>query len=180
MRKSLFALSAGFFLTAAGTQAMANTGTILFEGKITAETCPIEVSPPDGSVGGVIPMGELAAATFTATGQEYNRRAFNLMVRDGAACGFSTNTATVTFTGTADPSGDYFAVTPTADGAKNVAIVLRDRTGAALKPGTASAEYDLNDTGQTLLSFAATYRSLGMPVQAGAASANIGFTVDIL
>ncbi|WP_369990432.1 fimbrial protein [Pseudomonas xanthosomatis] len=179
MKKSLLALSAGLVFAAAGTSAFANSGTINFQGKITAATCPIEVSPPGGGVGSAVPMGEVAAATFTAIGQEYNRTQFELVVRDGAACGFADNTATVTFTGDADASGDFFAVTPTSDGARGVAIALRDGLGNMLNPGADSNEFDLNDTGETRLRFSATYRSTAATVTAGAANADVGFTVAI-
>lgn len=179
MKKSLLALSAGLVFSVAGTSAFANTGTILFQGKITAATCPIEVSPPGGGVGNAVPLGEVAATQFTAVGQEYNRTHFELVVRDGAACGFSSDTANVTFSGAADASGDYFAVTPTSDGARGVAIALRDELGNSLAPGAASNDFDLNDTGETRVRFSATYRSTTATVTAGAANADVGFTVAI-
>nr|WP_232097667.1 hypothetical protein [Pseudomonas sp. URMO17WK12:I11] len=57
---------------------------------------------------------------------------------------------------------------------------MRDRTGSAVAPGSASAEYDLNDTGQSRMVFHATYRATSVPVLPGAASASIHFTVDII
>lgn len=180
MKKSLLTASLGLLITAIGTSANASAGVVLFEGKITADTCPIIISPPSGAIGSAVKMGELPASAFKATGEEYNQRRFELVVEDGTVCGFSSNKATVTFDGTADASGNYFAVTPTADGAKNVAIALRDRTGSPLAPGSASAEYDLKDTGESRMAFDATYRATGIPVSPGAASANIRFTVDII
>ncbi|WP_049696356.1 fimbrial protein [Pseudomonas fulva] len=180
MKTSLLAASLGFLMTAIGTSANANTGLVLFDGKITADTCPIIISPPSGAIGSAVEMGELPASAFKASGEEYNQRTFALVVEDGAACGFSSNKATVTFEGTADASGNYFAVTPTSDGAKNVAIALRDRTGNSVAPGSASAEYDLSDTGQSRMVFDATYRATSVPVLPGAASASIRFTVDII
>ena len=180
MNKSLMAASLGFLFTAIGTSANASNGSVIFEGKITADTCPIIISPPSGAIGSAVDMGELPASVFKTSGEEYNKRRFELVVEDGAACGFNSNKATVTFDGTADGSGDYFAVTPTNDGAKNVAIALRDRTGNSVAPGSASAEYDLKDTGESRMAFDATYRATAIPVKPGAASATIRFTVDII
>lgn len=159
---------------------MANTGTLNFEGKITSSTCPIEVvNPEDGQVGNLVKMGSVEASRFTAIGQEYSGKRFGLRVTAGAGCGFdpSGNTAAVTFNGTADASGNYLAVTPTADGAKNVVIVLKDKTGAPIAPGAASTDYDLNDTGSTDTLFDACYRSTA--ATAGTASADVQFIVAI-
>lgn len=179
MKKSLLALSAGLVFSVAGTSAFANTGTILFQGKITAATCPIEVSPPGGGVGSAVPLGEVAAVSFKAVGDEYNKTNFDLVVKDGAACSFNNNTANVTFTGAADASGNYFAVTPTSDGARNVVIALRDETGNDIAPGATSNDFAVNDTGETRVRFNATYRSTAATVVAGTANADVGFTVAI-
>jgi type 1 fimbria pilin len=85
----------------------------------------------------------------------------------------------VTFSGAADTSGSYFAVTPTADGAKGVAIALRDREGLLLANGVESKEYDLNADRPTDLRFNATYRSTLATVVAGVASADIQFSVAV-
>lgn len=179
MKKSLLALSAGLVFSVAGTSAFANTGTIMFQGKITAATCPIEVSPPGGGVGNAVPLGEVAASTFTAVGQEYNRTNFELIVPDNANCTATNNKATVTFTGSADATSNYFTVTPTSDGAQNVVIALRDGLGNLIAPGAESNEFDLNTGAETRLRFSATYRSTAATVSAGAANADVGFTVAI-
>lgn len=181
MKKSLLALSLGLAAGVAGTSAFANTGTINFEGKITASTCPIDiVNPADGSIGNQVKMGSVEAGRFTATGQEHGGKGFALRVPDSAGCLITpTSKASVTFNGTADSTGNYFAVTPTADGAKNVVIVLKDKTGSPVAPNSASAEYDLNDTGPTDLRFDAYYRSTAASVSAGVASADVQFVVDI-
>lgn len=90
------------------------------------------------------------------------------------------NVAKVTFNGRTDASGDYYAVTSTSDGAKGVAIALRDYdTGTLLSSGVESGEYDLIATGPTDLRFEATYRSLLATVTAGVASADIQFSVAV-
>ena len=182
MKKQLATLLLALAGGLTGTQAFATTGTINFEGRITSSTCPIEVvNPEDGSVGNLVRMGTIEATRFSAIGQEYSGKSFALRVKGGTGCGLNPadNTASVTFNGTADASGDYFAVTPTADGAVGVAIVIKDHTGAAVAPGAASADYDLLDTGSTDMVFNAYYRSTALTVSAGAASANVQFIVAI-
>lgn len=179
MKKTLLALSLGLSVGLVGTAAFANTGTINFEGKITASTCPIDiVNPVDDSLGNQVKMGSIEASRFTAIGQELGGNGFILRVKGGAGCTITpTSKANVTFNGNADPSGSYFAVTPTADGARNVVIVLKDKSGAAVAPGSASVEYDLSDSLD--MRFNAYYRSTAAAVTAGVASADVQFVVDI-
>jgi type 1 fimbria pilin len=181
LKKSLLTLSLGLAASLVGTSVFANTGTVRFEGKITASTCPIVIiNPGDGSSGEPVKMGEIAASRFTAAGQELGGSPFDLRVEGGAGCGITpTSKAKVTFNGTPDPTGSYFAVTPTSDGAKGVVIVLKDKNGTPVAPGSASAEYDLNDTGFTDLRFNPYYRSTAATVTTGPASADVQFVVDI-
>lgn len=181
MKQSVVALSLGLLTLTAGTSAFASSGTLDFEGRITADSCPIEVvNPGDGSVGSTVRMGDLPASQFKGEGEEYVGKRFELVVRDGDACGFADNTATVTFTGTADPSGNYFAVTGGDDGAKGVAISLRDKNNKGVKPGSPTDEFDVNNTGETRLPFSAYYRSTAATVIGGAASATVSFKVEII
>ncbi|KPB77782.1 fimbrial protein [Pseudomonas cannabina] len=185
MNKMLSVLGLALATTLTGTVAFANPGpgTIRFEGKITATTCPIEVvNPGDGSIGNLVNMGSIEASRFTGVGQELSGKSFALRVNDDGSCGLTAggpNAATVTFIGDADSSGDYFGVTPTADGAKGVAIVIKDQTGASIKPGDSSAPYTLVEGGVTDMVFNAYYRSTLPTVQAGAASADVQFVVAI-
>lgn len=181
MKKSLLALSLGLAASFAGTSAFANTGDINFEGMITNSTCPIDViNPGDHSVGNLVKMVSVEASRFTGIGQEYGGKDFALRVKGGPGCILDPNNpnfAKVTFTG--PPSGDYYAVTPGDDGAKGVAIALRDRNGVLMPSGFESAAYPLNPTPPTDLRFTATYRSILGAVTGGVASANIGFSVAI-
>ncbi|WP_445379934.1 fimbrial protein [Pseudomonas syringae] len=185
MNKMLSVLGLALATTLSATVVSANpgTGTLRFEGKITATTCPIEVvNPGDGSIGNLVNMGSVEASRFTGIGQELSGKSFALRVNDDGSCGLTAgdpNTAKVTFIGNADSSGDYFAVTPTADGAKGVAIVIKDQTGTSIKPGDASAAYPLVEGGITDMVFNAYYRSTASTVQAGAASADVQFVVAI-
>ncbi|WP_024677960.1 fimbrial protein [Pseudomonas syringae] len=182
MNKMLSALGLALVTTLTGTAVSANNGTINFEGQITSSTCPIDVvNPGDGAVGNLVKMGSVEASRFTAVGQEYSGKSFALRVNDNGSCGLTgtSDVATVTFSGRADSSGNYFGVTPTADGAKNVAIVIRDHSGASIAPGTQSASYPLIENGITDMVFDAYYRSTAAAVQAGIASADVQFIVAI-
>ncbi|AKT31407.1 fimbrial protein [Pseudomonas syringae pv. actinidiae] len=182
MNKMLSALGLALVTTLTGTAVSANTGTINFEGQITSSTCPIEVvNPGDGSVGNLVKMGSVEASRFTSAGQEQSGKSFALRVNDNGSCGLTgaSPVATVTFNGLADSSGSYFGVTPTADGAKNIAIVIKDHSGASIAPGTESAPYPLVVAGTTDMIFNAYYRSTAVPVEAGIASASVQFIVAI-
>ncbi|PRA44895.1 MULTISPECIES: fimbrial protein [Pseudomonas] len=183
MKKSLLALSLGLAASFAGTQAFANPGLINFEGMITNSTCPIDVvNPGDGSIGNLVKMVGVEASRFTAVGQELGGKGFVLRVKGGSGCTLdptNPNVAKVTFTGPTDASGLYFSVTPNQDGAKNVAIALRDAKGALLSSGVESADYPIAFDRPTDLRFNASYRSLTAAVTAGVASADIQFSVAV-
>lgn len=182
MIKHVYALTLGLAAALSGTSAFASTGTINFEGQITSNTCPIEVvNPGDGAIGGLVKMGLIEATRFTAVGTELSGKSFALRVTDNGNCGLTgiDDVAKVTFNGTSDASGKYFAVTPTAEGATGVAIVIKDKTGLPLDPGTQSAAYDLIEDGTTDMIFNAYYRSLTASVGAGTASADVQFVVAI-
>ncbi|MDN4548023.1 fimbrial protein [Pseudomonas sp. C32] len=179
MKKTLLALTLGL----ASTSAFANTGPIHFEGKITASTCPITiVNPEDGMPGSLVRMGSVDASLFTGPGQEQTGSGFILRIPGGGACGVTPDSkANVIFQGGADDTGDFFTVTPpTAGGAENVVIVIRDKDNTAIAPNIVSPDYELNDTGVTDLRFDAYYRSTTASVTAGAASATVQFIVDII
>jgi len=174
MKNSLLALPLGLLLGLGATSAFASTGTINFQGKITAVTCGIEiVDPVTGAPGtGAVNMGSVEASRFTATGQEYGGKGFALRVTPG-------DTAKVTFTGTADPSGDYYAFKPTTDAAKGVVAVIKDKSGANVVNGSESAEYALSDIDPTDLRFDVYYRSTAAIVTPGPAEADVAFVVAI-
>jgi type 1 fimbria pilin len=178
LKKSLLALSLGLTAGLAGTSAFANTGNILFEGKITNSTCPIEiVNPENGLPGNHVNMGTVHTSSFGGANQEQPGKGFLLRVRGDGGCTIAPGeSAKVTFNGNPDTTNTYFAVT---GGATGVVITLKDRTGANLAPGTASAEYPLTPGEVTDMRFDALYRSTVASPVAGAVSADISFVVAI-
>lgn len=179
MKKALLTLSMGLAISLAGTSAFASTGTINFEGMITSSTCPIDViNPGDGSAGNLVKMVGVDVSRFTEIGQEYGGKIFDLRVHGGTGCALdpnNPNVATVTFSGRPDPSNNYFAVSE----AQGVAIALRDDGNKLLTPGSESDEYPIKADTYTDLRFYATYRSILASVTAGAASADIQFSVAV-
>lgn len=182
MKNTLVALSLGLGAALAGTSAFANTGTINFEGKITASTCPIEViNPGDGSVGSVVKMGSVDASRFQTVGDEHAGKSFALRLTDNGNCGLVGNdVAKVTFNGRTDTvTGQYFGLIPGSSSAQGVAISIRDKSGNSIAPGSESVEYDLIQNGTTDMLFDAFYRSIASSVTAGAASTDVQFIVAI-
>ncbi|MBF4557648.1 type 1 fimbrial protein [Pseudomonas sp. p50] len=178
MKKSLLAISLGLATGLAGTAAFAKTGNILFEGRITTSTCPIQIiNPEDQQSGNHVNMGTVDARHFGAIGSELPGKGFIMRI-DGTTCPIvKDDVAKVTFTGSADGSGNYFAVKP--GGASGVSIALKDRTTNNLAPGAPSAEYSLIPGVINDMRFDALYRKTETSVTAGAASADIQFVVDI-
>lgn len=179
MKKSLLVLSLGLAASLAGTSAFANTGTILFEGRITASTCPIDiVNPDDDNIGNHVNMGTVDASNFTAIGKEMPGKGFILRVKGGAGCTITPGqVANVTFNGGQAGAAPYFAIR--AGGATGVAIAIKDDTTTNLAPGAPSADYPLTVGAPTDMRFDAYYRSTAATVTAGTASADIQFVVDI-
>ncbi len=183
MKKTLIPLALGLLTGLAANIATANTGTINFVGKIDSSTCPIEiVNPGSGAIGNEVSMGTISPSRFTAVGQEYPGNDFILRVPIDAGCNLdpdNPNSGTVTFTGMADTSGDYFATKNFTGSATGVAIVIKDNTGAAVKNGTASKPYPLSATVVSDMKFDAYYRSTEAIVKAGPADADVAFLVTI-
>ncbi|MCF5470584.1 fimbrial protein [Pseudomonas syringae] len=182
MKITFSALGLALAAALAGPSAFANTGTINFEGKITSSTCPIEVvNPGDGAIGNQVKMGSVDASRFTGIGQEYSGKTFVLRLNDKGNCNLTGthDVARVTFNGVGDSSGKYFGITPGNDGAKGVAIVIKDHTGTLVPPGAPSAKYPLITNSVNDMVFNAYYRSTATTVTAGTASADVQFVVAV-
>ncbi|MBC3486273.1 fimbrial protein [Pseudomonas kermanshahensis] len=178
MKKSLATLSLGLLAGLAGNSAFATSGSVLFEGTITPETCPIEiVNPGNGSVNDRVAMGDIPVGRFTAANIEVRGASFDIRVPDKGACSITEDNAYVQFDGAADTSGNYFRVDPVAGAATNVSIVIKDISNTSIAPGGTSVNYPLNATGPTDLRFDAYYRSTATGVQPGLASAKVRYTV---
>lgn len=181
MKKKLIPLTLALLTSVTSHIVSANTGTINFVGKIDSSTCPIEVVNPDSqATSNEVKMGTVSPSRFTAIGQEYLGNDFILRVPADAGCNLIPgNVGTVTFTGTADASGNFYATKSYTGAAKGVAIVIKDRTGQSVNNGTQSAEYPLSDTVASDMKFDAYYVSTAATVQPGPADADVNFLVTI-
>jgi len=173
-------ISVALALLAASTAAIANTGTIQFKGKITDATCAIEVVDPiSGAVNSMIQLGNYSKDYFTGANQRTPARAFQLLIKDGAKCGFTAgDKVTVTYTGLDGVSGNYYGIKGGNGSAGGIAVALKDKADD-VKPDTPSTEYVVNETGETRLSFSAALVSTAAAVTAGAVDSDIQFVVNL-
>lgn len=182
MKPALLALPLSLLIGLTATSAMANTGTINFTGNITSTTCQIDVIDPiTGNPGtGLVNMGTVSATRFTAADQEVGGREFGLRLTPGAGCTIAPGAvANVTFSGTPDPTGNYFRFKPLGGSATNVVAALKDDLGSPINNGAPSKDYALNETTPTDMMFYVVYRSTAASVTAGATEADVRFSVDI-
>jgi len=180
MKKSIATLSLGLLAGLAGNTAFATTGSITFTGKITPETCPIEIIDPiNPGNGDRVAMSDVPAGSFRAPGTEIRSATFAIRVPDKAECGIAEDAAFVRFDGDNDGHNN-FRFNTGANAATGVSLVIKDDTNAAIQPGGESADYPLNDegAGATDLEFTAHYRSTAASVTAGDAIARLQYTVD--
>lgn len=182
MKKTLLALALGITSTSTLAVEVAK-GSIHFYGNVDTGTCPIEiVDPSTGLPVARVNMGNVNASQFPATGDEAASRAFGMRLTPGGACVISgpSPVANVTFSGAyggAGTGGALYALEP--GGAQDLALILKDNTGAPIANGSASKDYPLDPALPTTMIFSAAYKSIGTAVTAGAANTDVQFTVDI-
>jgi len=179
MKKTLITLAIGLGL--ASNASAANTGSINFHGHIDSGTCPIVIiDPSTGLPMSRVNMGNVNASQFKTTGDEAGSRAFGMRITPGGGCTVTAGTANVTFTGGyggAGTGGALYALAP--DGAKNLALTIKDDTGTPVANGTPSKDYEVDDTTETTMIFSAAYKSTDNDVIGGAANTDVQFLVEI-
>ena len=179
MKKTLLTLAIGLGL--ASNAAFANTGSINFYGQVHAGTCPIVIIDPEfGTPAARIKMGNVNVSEFTTVGSEAATRTFGMRITPGSGCVVTAGTANVTFTGAyggAGTGGALYALEP--GGSTNLALIIKDNTGAPVNNGSPSNDFPVDDTDPTTLIFTAAYKSTGAAVTPGAANTDVQFLVDI-
>lgn len=160
--------------------AMAADGEINFRGEIKTSTCVIEVGDTSGGAPGVAYLGTVPTSALSNAGAVAGGGRFSLRIDDSdSQCDLTGKAASVTFlglSGSAGASAQWLGIDRSVTGyATNVAIQIRDATGAEVPLSQASAEY-LNP--KQPLEFTANYISLG-GATAGPANGKAAFTVDI-
>ena len=178
MKKTLITLAIGLGLA---SNASANNGSIHFHGHVYTGTCPIVIIDPSTDLPmSRVNMGNVNASQFKATGDEAGTRAFGMRITPGGGCVVNAGTASVTFTGGyggAGTGGALYALAP--DGAKNLALTIKDDTGTPVANGMPSKDYIVDPTDETTMIFSAAYKSVGTAVTAGSANTDVQFLVDI-
>lgn len=182
MKRALLAVPLTLLLGVAASPALANTGTINFNGSITSTTCPIQIIDPitGNPTGSHVNIGTVSASQFTAVGQEVGNARFGLRLTPGGGCTVTAgDTAAVTFTGTKDATGDYFRFMPVDSPAGGVVAALRDDANTPVLNGQPSRDYDLHLTNPTDMIFYVAHRSETATVTPGGTKADVRFSVDI-
>lgn len=173
--------------------AMADGGTVNFNGQIVDSPCSIDPS----SENIIVPMGTVSRTVLNgAAGKKSTPSKFRILLTN---CGASAKGATVTFTGKSDgkvtdnlainnagqvgSAGDPTSTPPTASSgvvaATGVSIELGDSAGTKIPVGSASKAYVLG-VGDNPLQFQAAYVSTGATVTAGPANSTAQFVVSYL
>lgn len=175
MNKNLIAIAV-LAASALTTQiATAASGTVKFEGKITADACDIS-----GSKDQRVPMGTIATNSFNGAGSTSNAvaasKSFELVLEK---CPTTVSTATVSFDGTSvDGDDKVLALTGagTAGVATGVGIQISDADDKVVPLHQESSPYTLQ-AGTSTLKFVARYYATAATVGAGSANAVTNFTI---
>lgn len=176
-----FALLAGLTATSA-MAAGSGSGTINFNGKITADTCKVEiVNPESQAIGGLVQMGSVESSRFGKVGDEVGGRSFILRIgdTDGTCLDPAKPTVTITFTGiNGMVNGEHYGIKGGVEAATGVGVSLHDQLGKFVSNGVASTPVAVS-VGSTDLFYTAAYIAAGptLNVTPGAADADVAFTV---
>ena len=178
MNKLAIALSAALAIGAAFS-ASAQSGTITFNGQITATTCDI-TWPDNGGLttDPVVTLPTVPTTALGSAGATVGRKAVSLVIGGSDAQCTSGNAAIeLNPNRDANQSNGYLNNAATVDAATEVQIALRDAADKPIDLATPwrSAEIDLATTKQ--IDFAAEYRATGAAT-AGNVNASVGYTID--
>ena len=186
MKKSLLALPLGLAMALAGQMALANTGTINFQGRIDSVTCPIDViDPVTGAPGGPILIGYTYTDKFSSVGDESVGKTFQLKLTPGGGCVVppGSTAATVSFSsvhGGVGPGNTLYGLKPLTGVATGLGVAIKDNEGGLIPHGGTSKQYPISITDPSTMAFHAVYKSHAATVTAGPAEADVNFTVNII
>ena len=161
-------------LAASAQAALAADGNVNFVGKIIDTPC--SVSPNSANL--TVPLGSVSTTSMNGgVGKRSTPAKFTIdLLNCSPAAGA---TATVSFTGTADASGNKLRVgvgEVTGTFATGVSIEIADSAGTPINLGASSAAYPLV-AGNNSLRFQASYISTAAAVTVGTGNAVAQFTV---
>ncbi|KRG73145.1 hypothetical protein ABB28_12270 [Stenotrophomonas chelatiphaga] len=181
MNKLAIALSAALAI-GASFSASAQSGTITFDGEITATTCTITWPGSGGTATDpIVTLPTVPTSALASAGATAGKQAVALVI-GGSDAQCTTGHAAIELNPNRDANqtNGYLdnTVAAGAGGATNVQIALRDANDAPINISTPwrSAEIDLSTTKQ--IDFAAEYRSTTAAAGAGTVAASVGYTID--
>lgn len=176
MKKTTLALTLA--LAIPGIQsAMANNGTITFNGEVTANTCNVSVD--GGNASNTVKLPTVSEASLATAGKTAGRTNFNMSL---SGCTGTLKTASAFFEAGADVNGDgRLNNTGTA---KLVNIQLRDgsNSDAVIQAGNgnqiANTKYvTINTAGTTSLRYSAEYYATGKAT-AGTVLSKVNYSIQ--
>ncbi|WP_349999392.1 fimbrial protein [Stenotrophomonas lacuserhaii] len=178
MNKLAIALSAALAIGAAFS-ASAQSGTITFNGQITATTCDITWPGSGGTAKDpIVTLPTMPTTALANDGDTAGRQDVSLVI-GGSDAQCTSGRAAIELNPNYDAkqSNGYLNNVATNDAATEVQVALRDANNAPIlldKPWR-SAVIDLSTTKQ--IDFAAEYRATGAAT-AGNVNASVGYTID--
>lgn len=179
MNKLAIALSAALAI-GASFSASAQSGTITFNGEITATTCTITWPGSGGTATDpIVTLPTVPTTALASAGATAGKRAVSLVIGGSdAQCTSGLAAIELNPNRDANQANGYLNNTATVDPATNVQIALRDASDAPINIATPwrSAEIDLSTTQQ--IDFAAEYRSTAAAAGPGNVTASVGYTID--
>lgn len=165
------ALVAALFSAPAFSADPGPSGTVNFEGSISAPVCVVDLDGAGGTTMNVL-MGDFPKSAFRGVGSTTSAKPFNITLRD---CPSTVSAAQVAFSGTGY-AGDSTVLALTAGGAEGVAIQLSDSSGV-LPLTVKSVPHELDHTAPNILNFSARYIQKETDIVEGAANSTATFLV---
>lgn len=175
MKKSILALSLALAIPGIHS-AMANTGTITFNGTLTSNTCNVSVNGGNASDTVVLPT--VSEGVLDAAGKTAGQTRFTLGL---SGCTGSLKTASAYFEAGTGVNGDGRLIN--TGSAQNVDLQLRDSTksGAVIKAGSSeqvnNAGYVTLASGAASLPYTAEYYATGKAV-AGNVTSSVTYNIQ--
>lgn len=180
MNKLAIALSAALAI-GASFSASAQSGTITFNGQITATTCDITWPGSGGDAKDpIVTLPTVPTTALANAGNTAGKQTVSLVI-GGSDTQCTSGNAAIELNPNRDANQSNGFLNNLIDavsgGAENVQVALRDDKDAPINIATPwrSAEIDLSSTQQ--IDFAAEYRASGT-AGAGQVNASVGYTID--
>lgn len=159
------------------TYAATPSNMLTFTGSVIDSACTVTINNGTNTV----PLGSTVAKDIAAAGQTGAPKTFDIELTGCPVAGAGVPTkAYVKFSGTTDGDNSYFKNSITgATAATNVAIILKDATGAAIQNNDANTAFDLPAAGGDITAAytASMIATAALPTK-GDVSTSVTYTVS--